>query len=263
MGGCGGGRESTEVLLFLWDWVVKGDSLIQSCGLRLLIGILDWSVRLIVRLASVRLSTVSLRRSLLVVWLLVVLALIRLLVWLLIGVWLTIRIKLSILTLRHSHLRGLRIYVLIRSLWLDILIWGLWLVVKILTLRCLRIRLSISLINWLMLYGGLDLRNSLRLGLDLDLRLGLSFLRLSEAKWLSLCLYLWGWSAIKFKNVNSCSSVCFRSINRCINLWCSLFNWFWLLSFSWFAQFTCNFFKRFFCFNYNIWLSFFSLLLSC
>ena len=150
MGGCGGGRESTEVLLFLWDWVVKGDSLIQSCGLRLLIGILDWSVRLIVRLASVRLSTVSLRRSLLVVWLLVVLALIRLLVWLLIGVWLTIRIKLPILTLRYSHLRGLRIYVLIRSLWL-ILIWGLGLVVKILALRCLRNRLSISLINWLML----------------------------------------------------------------------------------------------------------------
>ncbi len=124
--------------------------MIQSCGFRLLISILDWSVRLIVRLASVRLSTVSLRRSLLVVWLLVVLALIRLLVWLLIGVWLTIRIKLPILTLRHSHLRGLRIYVLIRSLWL-ILIWGLGLVVKILALRCLRNRLSISLINWLML----------------------------------------------------------------------------------------------------------------
>jgi hypothetical protein len=76
--------------------------------------------------------------------------LVRLLVRLLIRVWLTIRIKLPILTLRHSHLRGLRIYVLIRSLWLDILIWGLWLVVKILALRCLRIRLSISLINWLM-----------------------------------------------------------------------------------------------------------------
>ena len=161
---------------------------------------------------------------------------------------------MTILTLRHSHLRGLRIYILIGR--------NLWLVVKILALRCLRNSLRISLIDWsLNLRLGLSLRLNLRLRMWLGM--GLCFLWLSEAKRLSMSLYLWGWGTIELKDVNRCTRVGFRRINRWISLWCGLFNWLWLLPLSRLTQLTRNFFEGFLCFNYNIWLSLFLLLLSC